>query len=116
MDYGEQQKSICKKYKTNFISAPENLLVGISLNIKQKIQPINGLRHPLTKDTTGWYIWGGELFSEDKDFFTPLHVQHLPEWSLQIIKYLELPPGWRFLIDSNGYEDVWEDLSLLDIQ
>jgi hypothetical protein len=115
MDYSELQENICKKYKTNFVSSPDDLLVGISLNIKQNIQPINGCRHPVTEDTTGWYIWGGELFSEDKDFFTPLHVRHLTEWCPQIIKYLGLPPGWRFLIDSDGYEDVWEDLSLLDI-
>lgn len=24
-------------------------------------------------------------------------------------KYLALPPGYRFLIDENGYEDVWQD-------
>jgi hypothetical protein len=114
MDYSEQQKGICKKYRTKFVPSPENLLVGISLNVKQKARPINGLRHPITKDTTGWYIWGGE-FSEGKDFFIPLHVQHLSEWCPQIIKYLGLPPGWRFLIDLDGYEDIWEDLSLLDI-
>jgi hypothetical protein len=115
MDFSEQQKSICKKYNASFVPSRENLLVGISLNIKQKIQPINGLRHPTTKDTTGWYIWGGESFSEDEDFFTPLHVEHLSEWCPQVIKYLGLPPGWRFIIDSDGYEDVWEDLSLLDV-
>jgi hypothetical protein len=116
MDYKDQQKSICQKYNSNYVSAPDNMLVGISLNVKQNVQPINGLRHPTTNDTTGWYIWGGEQYSEDEIFFTPLHVKHLVDWYPQIIKYLGLPPGWRFLIDSDGYEDVWEDLSLLDIE
>jgi hypothetical protein len=115
-EFYEQQQNICKKYKTIFVPAPENLLIGISFNIRQNVQPVNGLRHSITRDTTGWYIWGGELFSEDKDFFTPLHVQHLYDLCPQIIKYLGLPPGWRFLIDLNGYEDVWQDLSLLDVE
>jgi hypothetical protein len=88
--------------------------VGISLNVKNGLQPINGLRHPPEGDTTGWYIWAGEDFSDDPDFFVPLHVKHLNEWCPEIVKYLGLPPGWRFLI-ANDYEDVWEDPSLLDI-
>ena len=46
------------------------------------------------------------------DFFKPLHVAHLDDWCLQIIKYLGLPPGWRFLI-AGDYEDVWFDKSFL---
>lgn len=28
-------------------------------------------------------------------------------------RYLALPPGWRFVIGADGYEDVWYDASLL---
>ncbi|MFI5125048.1 MAG: hypothetical protein ACHQDF_06975 [Chitinophagales bacterium] len=66
------------------------------------------------RSTTGWYLWSGEEFSEDPNFFVPLHVEHLKEWCPEIIKYLRLAPGWRFLIAPN-YEDVWEDLTLLEI-
>ena len=109
-----EQKNICKKYGAKFFESPPELKVGISLNVKDGLQPINGLRHPPERDTTGWYIWAGEDFSDDPDFFVPLHVEHLHEWCPQIIKYLGLPPGWRFLT-ANDYEDVWEDPSLLDI-
>lgn len=64
--------------------------------------------------TTGWYIWAGEEFSTDPDFFVPLHVKHLNEWCPVVLKYLSLAPGWRFLV-TNDYEDVWQDKSLLDI-
>ena len=30
------------------------------------------------------------------------------------LKYLALPPGWRFL-EADGHEDVWHDSVLLDI-
>jgi hypothetical protein len=90
------------------------LKVGISKNVRDGIWPINGLRHPLEGDTTGWYIWAGEQFSTDPDFFVPLHVEHLKEWCPLVLKYLGLAPGWRFLV-ANGYEDVWQDITLLDV-
>jgi hypothetical protein len=77
--------------------------------------PLNGLRHFPQGDTTGWYIWAGENFSEESDFFVPLHVKHLEDWCPEIIKYLGLPPGHRFLITNEGYEDVWEDKTLLNV-
>jgi hypothetical protein len=76
--------------------------------------PRNGLRHPPEGDTTGWYIWAGDTLSDDADFFEPLHVRHLVERCPELLKFLGLPPGWRFLVAS-AHEDVWEDESLLDV-
>ena len=109
-----EQLYICKKYKTEFIESPSNLKVGISSNVKEGIWPINGLRHSPEGDTTGWYIWAGD-YNESPDFFTPLHVEHLHEWCPIVLKYLGLPPGWRFLVTDTN-EDVWQDESLLDIE
>ena len=100
------------KYGAPLVEAPENFKVGISRNVKDGLWPINGLRHPVEGNTTGWYIWAGEDFSTDPDFFIPLHVKHLEEWCPMVLKYLSLAPGWRFLVTEN-YEDVWEDKSLL---
>jgi len=115
MNPNKSQKEICSKYGAPFVEAPAHLRVGISLNVKDGIYPINGLRHPIEGSTTGWYIWAGEKFSEAEDFFVPLCVEHLNEWCPEIIKYLGLAPGWRFLI-APGYEDVWEDVSLLNVE
>ena len=75
--------------------------------------PINGLRHPIQGDTTGWFIWAGGEPSTAPDFFQPVHVAHLADWCPLALKFLGLPPGWRFLV-ADGYEDVWGDPSLLD--
>ena len=107
-----QQKEICQKYNAEFFETSNNLKVGINSNVKTGLMPINGLRHPPESDTTGWFIWAGEKLLSEADFFQPLHVSHLNEWCPLIIKYLALPPGWRFLTDGN-YEDVWFDESLL---
>ena len=114
MDYSKEQRIVCETYNAAFVDAPPFLKVGISMNVKEGIQPINGLRYPPKGDTSGWYIWAGEELSDNPDFFVPLHIEHLPEWCPSIIKYLGLPPGWRFLIAPN-HEDVWEDKKLLEI-
>ena len=46
-------------------------------------------------------------------FFSPLHFEHIDQYLPEISGYLNLPPGWRFLIDAKGYEDIWFDEHLL---
>jgi hypothetical protein len=92
--------------------AASHLKVGVARNVKERLQPLNGLRILPEGDTTGWYIWAGTQWSDDPDFFMPLHVEHLPSWCAAAIPYLQLPPGWRFLL-APGQEDVWFDADLL---
>lgn len=108
------QKEVCLKHDVAHYPSPLELKVGISLNTRDGVIPINGLRHPPKGDTTGWYIWAGEELPQDTDLFKPLHVHHLHDWCPEAQKFLGLPPGWRFLI-AGDYEDVWYDESLLDM-
>jgi hypothetical protein len=109
----KEQRLVCDKYNTELVLPDPNLIVGVSMNLRENIDPVHGLRHPLEGNTTGWYLWSGE-YSEDPDFFKPLHYHHLIDWRPDILKYLGLPPGWRFLYAAN-YEDVWYDDELLNI-
>ena len=111
-DIAEQQRELCRKYGSVWIPAPEHLKVGIAKNVRESLQPINGLRHQPAGDTTGWYIWAGAEPSSDPTFFVPLHVSHLAEWRPAILRFLGLAPGWRFLM-AGGHVDVWEDPMLL---
>lgn len=113
MDIIKAQKDVCEKYGSLYHESPLFLKVGISVNLKDGTYPIHGLRHPPQGDTTGWYIWAGE-YSNDPDFFVPLHVEHLKEYRPEILPYLGLAPAYRFLI-APGYEDVWEDAELLKL-
>ena len=64
-------------------------------------------------DTTGWYLWAGrDDVPLEPDAFVPLHVEHLAAWRPEILRFLGLPPGWRFLTDGS-YVDVWYDAALL---
>ena len=70
----EMQKEICKKYDAEFLCSQSDLKVGISTNVREGMFPVNGLRHPPTSDTTGWYIYAGEVSSDDPDFYKPLRT------------------------------------------
>ena len=108
----EAQKEICDKSNSTWKPINKKLNIGISTNLEK--DPINGLRHPAEKGTTGWFIWTGE-YSETDDFFQPICAEHLLQQRPEIIKYLGLDVGFRFLSDSKGYEDIWYDEKLKKI-
>lgn len=114
MEINKIQEGICEKFNAEFFETDFSLKIGITENLlsEKKIYPINGLRHNPVNNTSGWYIWSGE-FLENEDFFKTLHISHLTYTLPTIIKYMALPPGYRFLIDDKGYEDVWYDETLL---
>jgi hypothetical protein len=87
--------------------------VGLALSTLGQ-SPIHGLRIPPAEGTNGWYIWCGGEMSQAADFFAPLHVEHLADYLPSALEYLYLPPGYRFLIDGAGHEDVWFDIQLLE--
>ena len=109
----EQQLAICCKYGVTLFPAPSHLKAGVANNVREGVVPVNGLRLAPEEGTTGWFIWAGKEMSEADDFFLPLHVAHIQDWCPQVVKFLGLPPGWRFLV-AGDYEDVWVDPSLLE--
>ena len=110
----QEQKELCRKYEADFQPIDFNLRFGFSDNFFSGIMPLNGLRHPQDGNMCGWYFWAGEEFFEADDFFKPMHVYHLIDRSPNLLKYLALPEGWRFLAVGD-YEDVWFDENLLKI-
>jgi hypothetical protein len=109
-----EQLEVCQLFGAKPEPVDLSLKIGISLNVKDDVWPVNGLRHPPEEGTSGWFIWAGDELSSDSDFFVPLHLEHVTEWRAEIFRYLALPPGWRFLV-APDYEDVWFDESLLGV-
>jgi hypothetical protein len=92
---------------------PEEML-GLAIETL-RMTPLNGLRYPPADGASGWYVWGGETFSQSADFFTPIDVGHLNDYVPNILPFLDLPPGYRFLTDNHGHQKAWFDGSLLDV-
>ena len=42
-------------------------------------------------------VRGGVILSQSDDFFVPLHVAQLHAWCPEVLSFLGLAPGWRFL-------------------
>lgn len=99
------QQFICEKFNSPFVKCNDEKKIGIAIG-SMKNQPIRGKRYLQMDGTEGWFIWGGENSKED-DFFQSIHVAHINKLFPNIKKYLALAPGFTFIIDAEGYEDVW---------
>lgn len=111
--FEDEQEKFCLKEGYEFFPVASESVTGYAIETEGQL-PINGLRHPPEKSTNGWYIWYGEELSEVDEFFSPLHANHLLNRCPEIVKFLGLPPGYRFLL-AGDYLDIWYDESLLDI-
>ena len=109
----QQQLDICRRYAVKCVPPKPDSRLGFALRT-EGLLPINGLRHPPQGETNGWYIWCGNELSNEDDFFAPLHTYHLMDHCQEVMKFLGLPPGYRFLL-AGEYMDVWFDKSLLDV-
>lgn len=108
----EFQQKICVEFGALFSPALPSVNSGFALGTETQ-RPIHGLRSPATADTTGWYIWCGE-YSEANDFFRPIHTEHLNKLLPEVVAFLGLPAGYRFMLN-HDLRDVWFDPSLLNL-
>ncbi|TDY35682.1 hypothetical protein [Janthinobacterium sp. 75] len=100
----ETQRRICDKFGLP-AQAPEPMVALAIGSLAQS--PIYGTRIVLPENgTISWFIHCGE-HDTASGFYQPLHVEHLHEMLPQVLDYLALPSGAKFIIDREGYEDVW---------
>jgi hypothetical protein len=98
------QKAICEKYGMGVFPPEEMIAIAIESLGKT---PAYGTRMELPEGgDVSWFIHCGE-YSAATDFYQPIHVHHVSEMLPLVIKYLCLPTGAKFIIDTQGYEDVW---------
>jgi hypothetical protein len=114
LKFTKLQQRTCARFNASFVACPLGSKVGFARGTSIRRPPLNGLRHPPTESTCGWYLWSGENLSDAPDFFEPMHVEHLARLCPEALPYLGLPPGYRFLLAPN-YEDIWFDPDLLDV-
>lgn len=99
----EEQRKICCKHGSKYMPLLDNDLVAVATDTLGAM-PINGMRYISKKnDNVSWYIYCGE-FSNEADFFKPLHLSHLIDILPNVLPYLSLDEGYGFVIE---YEDVW---------
>jgi hypothetical protein len=107
------QQVVAGRFGAEYMPVSGRDKIGVALNTLSLL-PLNALRHPATKGTSGWYVWGGTELSADPAFFQSLHAEHLREYCPTLEPYLGLAPGWRVLLAPNQ-EEVWFDEKLLAV-
>ena len=108
-----EQIDLCHRFGAIYQPLDFGMMLGVADNYISDLLPYNGLRHRPEGGSCGWFLWAGEELREEDDFFRPMHVFHLVEKGAPGLKYLGLPPGWRFLVAGDS-EDVWFDAQRLD--
>ena len=109
----ERQQRLCEENQVPWSPPGGGSMVGVARDVGMGVWPVNGLRLPVEGSTCGWYLWAGEgEMDQSPDYFEPVHVEHLYDRCREVLAYLGLPPGWRFLT-APGYSDLWEDPGLL---
>jgi hypothetical protein len=110
------QQRLCRDRDVPWTPPIHGAIVGVARNVGTGTWPVNGLRHPMEGTTCGWYLWAGdEEMDQSPDYFEPVHLEHLHDRCPEVIPFLGLPPGWRFLVSPEDSE-VWEDPDLLILE
>lgn len=100
----DRQQRICDKY--SLPAQPPEDMVALAIGSLDQ-SPIYGTRIVLPENgTISWFIHCGE-HDDASGFYQALHASHLPEMLPQVVDYLALPSGAKFILDREGYEDVW---------
>jgi hypothetical protein len=103
-----EQKLLCEEVGSAYIELKGDDVVAVAVQTLNK-EPIVGLRKkPETAENVSWYIYGGEL-GEGEDFFETMTIKKLQDILPDVLPYLALEEGYRFMIDSDDYEDVWKE-------
>ncbi|TWG18929.1 hypothetical protein FHU34_114303 [Micromonospora taraxaci] len=109
------QRDVCRRFAVEPSPPTQQTMIGIALSRPRELEPLNALRHPISGNSNGWFVWRGPGIPQDDDeFFAPIHIEHLDEYAPELEPYLALPPGWGVVL-APDYEDVWYDETLLDV-
>jgi hypothetical protein len=103
-----EQKLLCEEVGSAYIELHGDDVVAVAVQTLNQ-EPIVGLRKkPETEENVSWYIYGGEL-GEGADFFETMSIKKLQDILPEVLPYLALEEGYRFMIDADDYEDVWKE-------
>lgn len=112
MTSSSEQQDLCRRHKAQFTPPVAGATLGAALPLALGA-PVHGQRFPPEPETSGWYLWtgGGDLADGE---FRDVPIEHAAAIDPRVVKFLALPPGWRFVLTADR-EDVWFDPSLFAV-
>ncbi|TCM66441.1 hypothetical protein EC844_11341 [Acinetobacter calcoaceticus] len=107
-DLIDEQKLLCEEFDSAYIEVKSADLVAVATKTLNQ-EPLVGLRkQPEGDEQVSWFIYAGEL-AADQDEFEIMTVTELEKILPDVLPYLALESGFRFMIDKDDYEDVWKE-------
>lgn len=108
MDLITEQKLVCEEYGSKYLTVNDEDMIAVAVD-SLKQDPIVGIRNkPEAGDEVSWFIYAGE-HDDREDFFQTVAVKDLHKLLPEVLPYLALDHGYRFMIDREEYEDVWKE-------
>ncbi|MHA3892065.1 immunity protein Imm33 domain-containing protein [Acinetobacter sp. GXMZU3951] len=108
MDLITEQKLVCEEYGSKYLAVNDEDMIAVAVD-SLKQDPIVGIRNqPEAGDEVSWFIYAGE-HDDREDFFQTVAVKDLHKLLPEVLPYLALDHGYRFMIDREEYEDVWKE-------
>lgn len=103
-----EQKLLCEEVGSAYVEVSGDDVIAVAVHTLNQ-DPIVGIRKASDAATkVSWYIYGGEQVSSDADFEI-MTVRELQDIAPEVLPYLALDQGFRFMIDADDYEDVWKE-------
>ena len=102
-----EQKLLCEEVGSAYVEVKGDDVIAVAVHTLKK-DPSVGIRKPAEgEEQVSWYIYGGEL--EGADSFETMTIRKFQELAPEVLPYLALDVGYRFMIDADDYEDVWKE-------
>jgi hypothetical protein len=103
----QEQKLLCEEFGSQYIEVKGDDVIAVAVDTLQK-EPLVGIRKKAESENVSWFIYGGEL-AADLESFEMMTVRELQDILPDVLPYLALDIGYRFMIDQDDYEDVWKE-------
>jgi hypothetical protein len=105
-DFEKEQLQLAIEHNVSVIQTRDDQLVVISDGVFEG-EPLEAARYPSPDHMSGWWLTT-DKYNGDVNTLRTEHAFHLCEKRPEVVKYLSLPYGFRFRLDSN-HVDVWFD-------
>ncbi|AZA80219.1 hypothetical protein EG359_10380 [Chryseobacterium joostei] len=101
------QSEICSHYGLSIIFPNFNQMVVISQGVYEG-KDIEGIRYESPEHMSGWWLITDD-YNDNIESLMTVHYHHIAFSRPDILKYLALPFGYRFLIENDEVEISKDD-------
>ncbi|WP_299884231.1 hypothetical protein [uncultured Lacinutrix sp.] len=106
IDLYKRQFELCKLESVEPLIPRINQKIAISNNIYEGAE-VNGVRYEAPEHMSGWYLTSND-YNGDINTLSVDYLFYIIKARPELIKFLALPVGFRFYIDSKSSE-IWKD-------